>query len=231
MPYCSACGATVEEADAFCTECGEPIERAADAPDDAGGRSPDAGGADAGGDGREADAEAPTASADPVAADADPPEADTTTDTTATAVAPDETQPSPTERTVRGRKFAAGGIGLTTIGAFLPWVKVQTFGGTVTKAGIDGDGSITLALAIVAGIALLLGRGKPWTRRSRGLVVVLGLLVALLGTLYLVDPLWGVDASNNAQDLASRGSGLYLTAIGGGLLSGGPLYATFGSDE
>lgn len=137
----------------------------------------------------------------------------------------------PTSGETRGRKLTVAGVGLSGIGAFLPWVEVQAVGTTATRTGIEGDGRITIALATVAGIALLVGRGKPWTRRSRGLLVVLGALVGPIGVVYLVDPTAGADVSSDAEDFVRRGSGLYLTAIGGGLLALGPLYATFGGGE
>jgi len=124
----------------------------------------------------------------------------------------------------QGEKLALGGAGLTAVAAFLPWVKVSL--GSLASAsqnGIDGDGTITLVLALVA-IALVVLR--DWEKVDKGAVLVAGLLTTAIGGMYIADPASGMDMSGAAQQYVSASPqiGLFLTAIGGlGMLGGGAI--------
>jgi hypothetical protein len=90
---------------------------------------------------------------------------------------------------------------VVVLAAFMPWVSI--FG--ISKAGIEGDGVITLILAIIGAAVLsfstgLIGRPRSPGRASQIVLLVLAGLVALVGLL---------DMSGLAA------IGLYLTFFGG----------------
>ena len=121
-------------------------------------------------------------------------------------------------------------LGISTavvfVGAFMPWFKVRAiFVGELSKSGTEGDGLITLILAVVAAVILL-----RWFNgaRSRGIataLTIIGIVVAGVAVLDLI------DVSNKASELsaetdglaqASAGEGLWATLVGGiGLVLGG----------
>lgn len=70
-----------------------------------------------------------------------------------------------------GRYVAAFGALLIIIGAFLPWGKVDN----VIITGIDGDGIITLALAVVVLVILVIKKISLLTS------ALLGALIAAIG--------------------------------------------------
>lgn len=124
----------------------------------------------------------------------------------------------------QGEKAAIGGAGLSAVAAFLPWMKVS-FIGTITVSGIDGDGVITLVVALaVLGLVVL----RDWDRMSAVGVLLGGLIIAGIGLLYISDPTTGVDTSGVSGEFVegaiSPAIGLYLTALGGLVtLAGGAL--------
>lgn len=106
------------------------------------------------------------------------------------------------ERLTTPQRVSAVAILVVVIGAFLPWAAL--FG--MSKAGIQGDGVITLVLAIIGAVVLLLTSGAAGAaEKASGKVahialIVLAALVAIVG---IVD-MNGVAAV-----------GLYLTFLGG----------------
>lgn len=98
------------------------------------------------------------------------------------------------------QKLSVGAIAIVVLGAFLPWVSI--FGSSVL--GIEGDGVITLVLAIGGAVALALGGliGKPrFTGRKADITaLVLAVVTALIGLM---------DMNGFAA------IGLYLTLLGG----------------
>ncbi len=112
----------------------------------------------------------------------------------------------------------AGLIGLA-VGAFLPWVEADVaFVGSISRIGTDGDGKITLVLAIV--IAILVGSGVVGSslRLSRTRTVWALVLAVPAMAVAVYD---FIDASKSVGDLnrgglgvASVGSGMYLTVLG-----------------
>ncbi len=100
------------------------------------------------------------------------------------------------------------GCGLIFVGALLPWAKLGIF----EKNGTEGDGVITLILALIgAGLALI------WTR-SRWLAIV-GVLVAAIVVFVGIYDMADV-ASGKTEFLGEEigpdiGEGLYLTVAGG----------------
>lgn len=99
------------------------------------------------------------------------------------------------------QRVTAVSILVIALAAFLPWVSI--FGVSVT--GIQGDGVITLGLAVAGGILLVLttdlfGRGKTDGRKSQIAMLVLSVLVSLIGFMDM----------NGAAAM-----GLYLTLFAG----------------
>lgn len=116
--------------------------------------------------------------------------------------------------------IAAFGFGCAFIGSFLPWLRVLF----VTKNGIEGDGVITAALAVVGVLSIFIAR-KSW----RWLAV---LAAAAIIAVVLYD---SIDASQRLNELRNDdefgldlefadivAEGLVLTAVGGviGLFAG-----------
>lgn len=100
-----------------------------------------------------------------------------------------------------------GSAVLLVIAAFLPWASL--FG--ITVNGTDGDGGITIFLALVAGIMGVLAalQGKRWAAIT---AIVFGVLSFLVGLLNILD-VSGTDIADT-----SIGIGLWLTALAGLLI-------------
>ena len=99
------------------------------------------------------------------------------------------------------QRVSAVSMIVVALAAFMPWASL--FG--ISKAGIEGDGVITLILAIIGAAVLsfstgLIGRPRSAGRASQIVLLVLAGLVALVGLL---------DMSGVAA------IGLYLTFFGG----------------
>ena len=104
---------------------------------------------------------------------------------------------------------AIAGGALMFGGSFLPWVTVTTIFGTLSRAGVDGngDGIISAGLGIAAagiGVALL-------NRVSRPLSVALT-IVAVLGALLVY-----VDVTDIQRSLGDLGTDAALASVGIGL--------------
>ncbi len=71
----------------------------------------------------------------------------------------------------RTRTVALVSASLVVLGAFLPWASI--FGASIL--GIEGDGAITVSLAVVAGLATIFVRSHPrvvgWTNSTAGALV------------------------------------------------------------
>src|SRR5690625_447174 len=99
------------------------------------------------------------------------------------------------------QKIAAGAMAVVFIAAFLPWVSVYG----MNVLGVEGDGVITLILALLGLAALVLGTEvfmapKIPTKVTSIILIVLGALVSLTGI---------VDMNRYAA------IGLYFTLLGG----------------
>lgn len=90
---------------------------------------------------------------------------------------------------------------VVALAAFLPWVSI--FG--VSALGIEGDGVITLLLAITGGTTLAITTGLIGTQRTPGRLSQIALLV-----LAILAALVGVIDMNGAAAM-----GLYLTLFAG----------------
>ena len=197
MAHCTSCGAETAPGDAYCHECGTDLT-----------------GPDAGDDGRDESDQTAPVTAEVRRAKRTFDQGDDHDDASRSARAADRSG------FTTGQKVGFAGVATAAVGAFLPWLSVTALGATATKQGIDGDGSITLVLSLIAG-ALLFAK---YEGNYRWLSVVLGGVVALVALVYINDPLAGATAPSGVAVDVSVGSGVYLTALGGVLLVGGPLY-------
>ena len=99
------------------------------------------------------------------------------------------------------QRISAVAILAVVLGAFLPWVSI--FG--VTVFGIEGDGIITLALAIAGGITLVLTTGLVGEPKEPGKKSHIALLVLAVLTMLI-----SMFAMSGAAAF-----GLYLTLFAG----------------
>ena len=99
------------------------------------------------------------------------------------------------------QRVSAISILVVALAAFLPWVSIFGMG----VSGIEGDGVITLVLAVAGGVVLavtagLFGEPKAVGKKSQIALLVMSVLVALVGLMDM----------NGAAAI-----GLYLTLFGG----------------
>lgn len=117
---------------------------------------------------------------------------------------------------MRTKVVVVVGAALTILGSVLPWAKQEIHflgqSASETTNGLDGDGKITIVLAVVALLVFFL---VPRAKVAGGLVLAAGILVGLTAIADIV------DVGNNADDLkkissnadATVGIGLWLVAI------------------
>jgi Protein of unknown function (DUF2510) len=117
------------------------------------------------------------------------------------------------------------GAAALVVGALLPWATASAGFISVSKAGTDGDGVITLVLgAVIALFALFALKPQP-----HQLAVLVGAGAGLAaGGVAIYDIVNVSDAVTNAQSQsslvhASVGSGLYVTAVGAAIAVVGAL--------
>lgn len=103
-----------------------------------------------------------------------------------------------------GEKVGLIGAILIIMGSMLPW-GTGPFG--MSASGLEGDGIITLLLGIVSIILLALA---SWGRENKIGQPILGILVILIAGNVFLDMM--------DIPIASPGSGLYLTLLGGIIL-------------
>lgn len=127
-----------------------------------------------------------------------------------------------------GQKLVVGGAIVAVVGAFLPWFTVDALGTTASVNGIERDGIFTFVFALIAvGLILYQGPGR-WKTGVLAGCLILGALIALVGSAYIYDPWLGTEQPSEAeQALINIGSGLYLTAFSGYIIIGGMAYDRF----
>lgn len=112
------------------------------------------------------------------------------------------------------------GAGAVFVGAFLPWASVGPF----SVSGTDGDGVLTLILALVAGVIGVFALRKSSVGLAIGSLVAAGLSFAIAA--YDIANINSVGDNDFFE--ASVGGGLYLTALGAlaGIVGAALLIAT-----
>ena len=122
-----------------------------------------------------------------------------------------------------------GGAGLVILGAFLPWVSVSVSllgeSSSHSTNGIDGDGKITLLLAIGA-LVLTVLKNPAQAKLFALLALIASSLAALIG-IYDATQIGGNSEAKTMMEAmgsgfkVSLGIGLYLTILGGAVAAFG----------
>ena len=126
-------------------------------------------------------------------------------------------QAVPAQNVTGPRWLVLGGSAGVALGSLLPWAEVTApFIGTVTVAGTDGDGVLTLFGAVVTALLALVGFGA---RRSRGALIgalVVALLVAAVAVIDMVDVTGRIADAEDGDVViqASIGIGLWVVLLG-----------------
>ena len=133
------------------------------------------------------------------------------------------------------RAVVLAGAGLTFVGAFLPWVVASTLGVSVSRSGIEADGTATLVLAAVA-IANVAFRHRD--RFAMAIVGACGAGIVAVGSLYVLDLTYGYDIVSMGgvieevgSGIADPGIGVYLTLLGGIFVLGGGIASLSGRGD
>lgn len=114
---------------------------------------------------------------------------------------------------LRPRWLVIGGAAAVVLGALLPWATVSAGFLTATKAGTEGDGVITLVLALIVGGLAFVKWKAGW---GRGVVItflLLGLLISLIAVIDTIDVATTSSDSEFIEVDASVGIGLWLTLL------------------
>jgi hypothetical protein len=111
------------------------------------------------------------------------------------------------------------------LGALLPWAKASAGFISVSKAGTDGDGVITLILGLAVAVLALVA----WKPQQHQVAVILGLLagvaagaVAIYDIVNVSNAITTAEASSSLVH-ASVGAGLWITAVGAAIAIAGAL--------
>jgi len=140
--------------------------------------------------------------------------------------------PSPQSTAVPGpeRWLVAAGVAAVVIGALLPWVTISAvFIGTVSVAGTEGDGVLTLILGIV-GAAVgfqTVFLGRPMGKAIGITIAILALIIGGISGYDMVNIQSTIgDISTDGIAKANIGIGLWVTGLGAlTLLAAGALGA------
>lgn len=106
---------------------------------------------------------------------------------------------------------------LVAVGSFLPWATVLLAGPVY---GTDGDGVITLGLAVLVALAGLLtglGKGRAW-------MFVVTLILGLLATGIAAYDLSNISAFVSGESMADLGPGLPIIIVGGVVVMAAAMY-------
>jgi len=130
-----------------------------------------------------------------------------------------------------GQVLSILGGGVTVAGASLPWIEVNAIVTTLTRSGLDREGPITVALALlVVGIVAF----RPWNRLDQSVVVACGTAVFTIGAVYVADLSLGIRVlpadglvEEVGREFSDPGIGAYVTAVGGLLMLAGGLVGVF----
>jgi len=119
---------------------------------------------------------------------------------------------------------ALGAAGVVVVGSLMPWATAKTVFGDISINGTDGDGVLTLILALVVGaiaVALLVGkRPRLW---AYVVLLIAALLTAFIAVYDLVDI---SRAVGNEYAHVSTGAGVWLVAIASLVLVAGGVQLT-----
>lgn len=146
--------------------------------------------------------------------------------------------PRPKAQRVKARRSTGSGgtlvavlLGavLLVVGALLPWASAETPFATLTAKGVEGDGVLTLGAGLLVALLITLGSGRRGPALMCVIVGLLAGLVALVDMSNLADALAELEQDESLLLAPSIGVGLWLTAIGAGVVVVGSL-ASMASD-
>lgn len=110
------------------------------------------------------------------------------------------------------------GSAVVVIGSLLPWAEVTVpLVGTVSKAGTEGDGVLTLIGALIFGGLALPGLIGKWSRGVLIAALVVALLVAAVAVVDMVDVAERFAEADDQVVDASIGIGLWLVLLEAGV--------------
>jgi hypothetical protein len=126
------------------------------------------------------------------------------------------------------RAAVLAGVGVTLVGAFLPWIVPDPPLLEVpvsSRPGTEADGHITLALAYVA-LGVMTVRGRARFRMA--VVTACGIGIAAVGVAYAADLAYGYEIlpadgpiESVGRVISDPGTGVYVTVLGGLLVLAG----------
>jgi hypothetical protein len=108
------------------------------------------------------------------------------------------------------------GAAAVIVAAFLPWASVDFLGESISKAGTDGDGVITVVFGIAAAVFGFLALGAARRRWHAITALVLAALVVIIAVIDIADikSRFG-DGTSGIDVEVTIGIGLWLTLAGG----------------
>lgn len=110
------------------------------------------------------------------------------------------------------------GAAVVAAGSLLPWASVMLVGPIY---GTDGDGVITLTLAVLVGLLALvaaLGKGRGW-------MFAVAMVLGLLATAVAAYDLSNISNLVSSEGMASLGPGLPVIIAGGLVVMGAAFFA------
>jgi hypothetical protein len=122
-----------------------------------------------------------------------------------------------------GGFLVLGGAVAMALGVFLPWVKLTApIIGTISKAGIDGDGKLVLALAVAVGVCgylVLTSRGRMWASITALVIALAGAAIMIFEAIDTQNRFASITQSLSGNPFAGAFSygldfGFYLTCLG-----------------
>jgi hypothetical protein len=133
------------------------------------------------------------------------------------------------------RAVVIAGVGVTLVGAFLPWIVPDPPLVEVpvsSRPGTEADGSVTLALAYVALGAMTV---RHRARIRMAVVSACGVGIAAVGIAYVVDLAYGYEIlpaegpiESVGRAISDPGTGVYVTVLGGLLVLAGGIAGFLG---
>lgn len=115
---------------------------------------------------------------------------------------------TPNASKLPGGVVLAGAV-IAGVGTVLPWAVAETAFGTISRAGVQGDGLIILVLAAVAGVlgaVMLTRRPVPAMRIGIVAAMAIGLFIVIYDAAHLA-------SGTTATDI-QIGAGVYVTVVG-----------------
>ncbi len=117
-----------------------------------------------------------------------------------------------------------GGAVLAALGSFLPWAEASGFGQTETASGFDGDGVITIVMAVIVGVLAFPLATGTMTRGRTYAALAVSVLIAVICVIDIVDVSRVADDFGGAIEV-SVSYGLWMTLVGGLVATGGSIAA------